>query len=1010
MKHLLFGLCALGVAGGVSAATVTTNANVVTVAVPMGETYTYGWAVASPVVDVVKTGTGTAKFTVASAGYAGAFHIDEGVADFAILNAYGTGPITVANGAQMKISHASAGQVTMQVPGTVTIAGAGPDGKGAIYFSGSGMGDQMFNKVVLSADASMGVSRCGSKYFDCQGHKLTWVGGNMMVFNTTFKNFSELVHAGTADICFQSALTTDAADAGKPITINSGYISFWGPSKAIPFGVVANCNTSLRANSGSGTIAGPVTVQDGKTLDLIANGADRTVRVAGVLGGAGKVTATGAGKVYLDNAANTWTGGFRQSGGTVYPKAPGSLPGYDQPDKVALAGGTLVLSQPTGWTPDAMTALHENLAWSGGSVLDLDIGSATAAFDWTWKPDPAIYQFDGSGALSLAGFGCERARFRVNGPRVTSKDSEFAGRTLRELTVYSGSVTLDGPGCLFTTNAAPKIGGSGAGTARLVLTNGASLYGMSNRGVSLTTVESQAYDTLEVGGTGTGPAVVEIYEGSAFTGKVYAAANGRSAWYLRGGEFCQFSGPTADGYISRGANGYGYIGQTGGRFLARAHTGIMAQGSVGIYHLKGGEFSYIPGMTGTGNVTLSRGYGTGILYQTGGVHNTPGHSLYMGIQSYSDATGGLAIATLNGPNALMKVNMVDLGLRLTNFTSHVNLMNGGVLQTKYIEHATTTARVGSEGYVNFNGGVYKAAASNGDIFGSGVKNVKKATVFANGAVFDNSDYDCGVGIPYLTAPTGKGVSKIEIPSSVATTGYYGSPEVVITGDGFGASAFCEFDDRTGKIGPVVVTCPGWDYTTATATIRTADRSKTVALTLTLADNVSGGVVKLGKNMLTLKGVNTFTGESVVSNGTLRLLDAGCIPAGNDIHMAGGALDLNGKTHTLGRMGGFGTVKNGTVELAGLRYGAAELLDNVGQKKSLDLTAATWSLPAGASVTVTEPDLLPKTGRSYPLATAATAFPQDLVLEGLPAPWTLVRTDEGRTLKLVYAAGATIIVR
>ena len=70
MKHLLFGLCALGVVGGVAAATVTTNDNVVTVSVPKDDTYTYGWEVASPVVDVVKTGTGTVKFTVASAGYA----------------------------------------------------------------------------------------------------------------------------------------------------------------------------------------------------------------------------------------------------------------------------------------------------------------------------------------------------------------------------------------------------------------------------------------------------------------------------------------------------------------------------------------------------------------------------------------------------------------------------------------------------------------------------------------------------------------------------------------------------------------------------------------------------------------------------------------------------------------------------------------------------------------------------------------------------------------------------
>ena len=43
-------------------------------------------------------------------------------------------------------------------------------------------------------------------------------------------------------------------------------------------------------------------------------------------------------------------------------------------------------------------------------------------------------------------------------------------------------------------------------------------------------------------------------------------------------------------------------------------------------------------------------------------------------------------------------------------------------------------------------------------------------------------------------------------------------EVLIDGDGTGASAFAEFDSTNGTITGVVVTSPGNDYTTATATI------------------------------------------------------------------------------------------------------------------------------------------------------------------------------------------------
>ena len=97
-------------AGAASAATVTTNGTEVVIDVPEGETYDYPQTLASPIATVVtKTGKGKATFKTAIASFTGTFNINAGFAEFTVLNAYGKGPINVADGGGMIVSHASTG-------------------------------------------------------------------------------------------------------------------------------------------------------------------------------------------------------------------------------------------------------------------------------------------------------------------------------------------------------------------------------------------------------------------------------------------------------------------------------------------------------------------------------------------------------------------------------------------------------------------------------------------------------------------------------------------------------------------------------------------------------------------------------------------------------------------------------------------------------------------------------------------------------------------------------------
>lgn len=1009
-------LAAIWVTGGF-AATVTTEGTVTTLDVPQGETYVYAEALAAPTTQFVKTGAGTARFEKAAPAYAGEVLIREGVADFAVSKISGKGSVTVSDGAQLVVSRTGVQQWDTLVEGTVTVAGSGPDGTGAIRFTGSGMGDQLFAKLVLAGDATIGGNRHGYQTIDFQHHVFTWVGGNLMVSGHTWKNFEKLVHNGTADICFQGWHGIDKTAAGKPIVIANGKarISFWDSTEPIPYALVYDESSSLQVNAGGAVKwAGPITVAAGKTLEIQINkvGKGRKITLSGEVGGAGAIAIGGDldGTIVFDNPANTWTGGYVQNRSTVQVRAPGSLPGSDVSGKVSVTGGTLELMHATGWTVEAAKALEANAVLGTGGTLAFNPCGEAVAPGLGARKD-VTYAFTGSGTARLPEVLCDDGKFLGNGADVVLGGESAVARRLRWFRVWGGTTTLDGADLHVpnTWHGEFTIGGSGAETARLVLTNGARMLVLDAPLPLAPPKNDISLPTTSVGGTGTGPAVVELNDGCALTGRVYAVSGGRSVWNIRGGELVDVTGPCADGYLSCGANGYAYVNQTGGRFLGRAHTGLMRGGSTGIYHLRGGTFGYIPGQVGTENFTLSRGYGMGVLHQTGGVHDTPDKSLYMGIQAYSDPTGGLAVATLDGPDALMRVGSVDLGRRLTNFTAIVNLMNGGVLNTKAIAHAVREAeRVNTHGYVNFNGGVFRAAGANADVFGPDGRRPTRVTVFRKGAVFDTAGFDCGLGAPGLAAPSGKGVERIEIPDSAKRTGYYGSPEVVITGDGTGATAFCEFDEETGTIGPITVTCPGWDYTTATATIRTADRTATVALDVTLAVQTGGGLVKLGANTLTLSGVHTYAGETVVSNGTLRLAAAASLPVTNTVMLAGGTLDLNAvAAHELGTLGGFGTVANGALAVKGLRFHARDLL--AANAAALDVTAAL-AVADGAPVTIEEPELLPATGRSYTLATSTTAFPRSLVLEGMAMPWQLVYLNGGKTLKLLCARGTTILLR
>ena len=281
-------------------------------------------------------------------------------------------------------------------------------------------------------------------------------------------------------------------------------------------------------------------------------------------------------------------------------------------------------------------------------------------------------------------------------------------------------------------------------------------------------------------------------------------------------------------------------------------------------------------------------------------------------------------------------------------------------------------------------------------------------MFEKGATVDSPGIDGYSEVP-LQAPCGLGVESVEW---TPISGLSGAPVVLITdpdGTGAGASAFADVDDY-GTITNIHVTSPGWNYTRATATLYYRSGNVIATFNCTLSEQKSGGLTKVGTGKFGLRCQNTYTGATVVKQGTLKIECDDAIDSRSALVLAGGTLDLNNHSQKFSSVSGTsGSIINGTLGLTGLVVDVAEAA--AGRYPTV---SAPVAFDEGAEVTLLNPEAA-SARRSYTLADFAGGVSGDISLSAESAAalpdgadaWKL--TTGGTRLRLVKNGGLMIIM-
>jgi len=512
---------------------------------------------------------------------------------------------------------------------------------------------------------------------------------------------------------------------------------------------------------------------------------------------------------------------------------------------------------------------------------------------------------------------------------------------------------------------------------------------------------------------------VSLSDGVTMSNNFSVGFNGWGAVYQSGGDvYWNSLTRQSSGNLGCGPDvGYGYWGMDGGT-LTIPHfitVGGGAADSTGFFVQRGG----IAKLTGEDLKLSTRGHAIFYVGNGASFSQTAG-STYMGYTDGTQGSGGDAVITVEGAGSVFSAYWFVGVQNRPNFTSYVNINDGGVFETFYIVNQSGSDWKWPEGtrqYVSFNGGVWRNPAgreSNHNMFHSGDRYAPdRLLCHKKGAIFDTGRSGLNLNVP-LTAPEGKVFKSITLPDAedfLAVTNI-GPMRISITGSGVGATAFAPFDNANGRIrGDVLITSPGTGYSESDTVVKVwnDDGTKSWNCTFELEDATSGGITKLGAGVLNLCCANTYGGKTSIKAGRLEMQVEGAIPDGLPLEIAAGSTLTLSNNLSVTTLEGAGRTIGGVDKSLTVTESFVLGSENLSLGGSLSVEG-NLIFADGATIDVSDAELLGSAPKKHTFIKAGYIWGNPAVTGIFGDRWRVSRNAAGTSLTLRYIRGTTFVLR
>ena len=373
---------------------------------------------------VVAVGVAGAALTLSGANtYSAGTAVTSGEFASSSAKGFGTGEVTVGNGATIALKGGSAAPANLlELQGTLEDASGGDGWAGTIQLGSTptiedaGSGNFSVSGA-LTGSTGLSISCSGAGMVELSSDNAATLSGAVSVPSGGVA-FAANGAIGTGAITVSSGAFVDlAAGASEANTLDVAGDGTGGGALVVA------------AASGQGTWAGPV--QLGGATTFAASGSQSTLTVSGAVSGAGPLATAGPGTVVLGHAAS-YSGSTTVSSGTL-AESVAALPAATSLD--VAAGATFDLGGQAQQVASILTGSGTITSSSPGAVLT--VGNLTA-------PDAAPESLTGTLALVVEGGGNTLALSGTNsytgGTTVSSGILDVAGTAA--LGASSGAVTV----------------------------------------------------------------------------------------------------------------------------------------------------------------------------------------------------------------------------------------------------------------------------------------------------------------------------------------------------------------------------------------------------------------------------------------------------------------------------------------------------------------------------------------------------------------------------------------